>query len=212
MFRDNPPVENGIIRSVVFSFNYNDYARSYSATGWDISSEFEIANGIANYNRIFVDVRNYSLLKDIIPAVNNNIARFNTRIIFGAADKELPFQKSFDIGGLGTVPATGFKILNGNKMLLANLEFSYPTLELFGIKSIGLREGVTNIIISYDFGFASNSLSDNIFSGFDLNKETVLHGASIALGVLRDKVRLGVAFRLDKPESPRLILRFARPF
>ena len=211
-FRDNPSVENGIIRSIIFSFNYSSYARNYYLTGWNINSEFEIANGISNYNRIFLDVRNYFLMKNIFPFVNSSKARFNTRFMFGTADKELPFQKSYDIGGLGTIPATSFKSLNGNKMLLANLEFSYPTLELFGIDLMGIRESVTNTIISYDFGFACNSTSNNIFTGFDINKQTVLHGASVALGMFHDRIRLGVTFRLDKPESPRLIFRITQPF
>jgi hypothetical protein len=214
-FRANPSVENGIIRSIVFAFNYNSYAENYYLIGWDINSEFEIANGVSNYtnyNRIFLDVRNYSLLKSILPFVDNSQARFNTRLMFGTADKELPFQKSFDIGGLGTVSATSFKSLNGNKMLLANFELSYPTLELFGIDLMGLRKSVTNTIISYDFGFVYNSTSNNIFADFDINKQTVLHGVSVALGTFHDRIRLGVAFRLDKSESPRLILRLAKPF
>jgi hypothetical protein len=211
-FRDNPSVLNGIIRSFVFSCNYNSYAKDYYLTGWDINSEFEIANGVSKYNKFVLYVRNYSLLKNIISFINNSQVRFNTRLMFGTADQNLPFQKSFDIGGLGTVPATNFKTLNGNKMLLANLEFSYPTLELLGINSMNLSEDLTNIIISYDIGFTCNSISNTLFSGFNINKETVLHGVSIALGTFRDRIRLGLAFRLDKSESPRLIFRVARPF
>ena len=211
-FRDNPSVVNGVIRSVIFSFNYNSYVPNNYFTGWDINSEFEIASGVTEYNKIFLDVRRYLLLRNIIPFIDNNRARFNIRLMVGAADKELPFQKSFDIGGLGTVPAAGFKILNGNKMLLANLDIAYPVLELFGIKPFGMLEDLTSIIISYDFGFAANSMSNNIFNGFDMNKETVLHGLSVALSAFNEKVRFGAAFRLDKAEPPRLIFRIAQPF
>ena len=211
-FRDNPSVSDGIIKSVVFSFNYKNYDNNYYLNGWDINYEFEIANGVSNYNRMFLDVQNYLFLKNIIPFINNNRTRFNTRLLFGTANKTLPFQKSFDIGGLGTIPATGFNILRGNKMLLTNFELSYPILELFGLKYSGLIESYTSVIISYDFGFAYNSLSNNIFDGFNINKETVLHGAGIALGAFNDRIRLGVAFRLDKQESPRLFFKFTHPF
>lgn len=207
-FRLNPPVTEGILKSVILGFYHVTADRNdYLPYGWDIALNYENASGIASFNRILFDIRRYQLL--------GNEHHLSGRFIAGTADAHLPWQKSFEVGGLGTVPAVMFKSLSGNRMLLLNVEYSLPVYEFFSNFfdwDDYHNTNVGNFIISYDAGYAGNSDSQNMFNGFDINQKATRQDIGLAFGFDRNQVRIGAAFRLDKSEPAQFIFRISRPF
>ena len=209
-FRENPKVQNGILRSFIFSFRHIDISDwDYFPTGWNIIADYEIAQGFTSFNRLMIDIRNYFLF------LNNHSV--SVRVLAGTANNELPMQKSFELGGLGTIPAFSFKSLHGNRMLLANFDYAVP-FDINNIidvkyKTLHFRVGhIISLIFSYNIGFATSSTSKNLFKGFTLEKDFVAQDIGIALGFLNNKGRIGVAFRLDKNEPLIFVFRLSRPF
>ena len=207
-FRYNPPVNEGILKSVIFSFNHvTTNQKDYMPNGWDISFNYEKAMGISSFNRIFLDVRKYLYL------ANNN--HLSIRVMAGSADNYLPWQKSFEIGGLGTVPAARYNSLSGNRMLLANIDYSIPLLEVFTEFfdwNNYSHTGIGNLILSYDAGYADESASKNLFKGFNKDKNSSRQDFGVAFGFNRNKFRIGAAFRIDKSEPAQFVFRVCQPF
>ncbi len=207
-FRVNPPVAEGVLNSVIAGGYYNTIdERDYMPNGWKIALNVENGSGEAEYNRAFIDIRRYQDLSN-----GNHISG---RIIAGTADNQLPPQKAFELGGLGTIPAAKFKELSGNRMLLFNVEYSFPLSDLFSDLFDAVdshKHNTGNLIITYDAGFADNSFSKNPFNGFDFRKDNTRQDIGFAIGLNRNTIRLGAAFRLDRAEPARFILRISRPF
>jgi hypothetical protein len=209
-FRENPEVQSGILRSLTFSFRHIDVSDwDYFPIGWNIAVDYEITNGVASFNRLMIDIRNYFLFLDDYSV--------SVRVLAGTANNELPMQKSFELGGLGSIPASPFKSLGGNRMLLANFDYAVPFD--FDVKWLPFNEYYRidmkhkmSLIFSYNIGFATSSFSNNLFKGFVFEKDFVAQDMGIALGFLNNKGKIGIAFRLDKSKPPIFVFRISRPF
>lgn len=206
-FRNNPEVTNGLLKTLMLGAFYNSVDKyCYMPNGWDIEFHFEKTNGVESFNRVVLDVRRYQLF--------NNGHHLSGRIRFGSSNDILPEQKSFDIGGLGTIPGIAFKSLSGNRLLLFNIDYSLPIYELFGDsfdEEYKYNDRI-NIILSYDAGYLYNSSSKDYFKDFNFEKKYTRQDLGITLGLNRNSIRIGAAFRLDKSEPARFVFRISRPF
>jgi len=206
-FRNNPEVTNGILKTLMLGASYNSVERySYMPNGWDIELHFEKTNGVESFNRVVFDVKRYELF--------NNGHHLSGRVRFGSSNNILPEQKSFDIGGLGTIPGIAFKSLSGNRLLLFNIDYSFPIFELFDDffdEEYKYNDRI-NVIFSYDAGYLYNSTSKDYFKDFNFEKNYTRQDFGISIGLNRNLIRIGAAFRLDKSEPAKFVFRISRPF
>jgi hypothetical protein len=207
-FRFNPPAKEGLLQNLIFSVNHvTADQKEYMPNGWNISANYEIAGGISVYNRVLVDIRRYFLF--------DNQNHISLRVMAGSADHFLPWQKSFELGGIGTIPAVSHNSLSGNKMLMANIDYSIPFIDVFtGFFNWNNyhHNSLGNLIISYDAGYAYDSPSNNLFKGFSIDKQSTRQDLGLSFGFDRNKFRIGAAFRLDKNEPAQFIFRLNQPF
>jgi hypothetical protein len=207
VFRENPNINDGKIKSTIFSLNYITVrGKDISPTGWNIFSSYEIANGDYEYNRFIFDLRRYQKLSDDI--------RINGRAILGSVEKDLTVQRSFDLGGLGTVPAARYKSLSdGNRMLLGNVELIIRIPDGDEFLPLEIFNG-NDLIISYDAGMLRYMHPEiSLFDGFEnLKSDDFISDIGAAISFNRGSVRIGASFRLDKQESAKFFFRITQPF
>jgi hypothetical protein len=124
-WRNNPPVNDG--RAHVFDLNLHLDTRNSALdplAGWFIDAQYEYGRGdfaaipIAvvdppappdqmrlEYGRLFVDVRRYNRISPR--------RRLNGRLVLGGwlHGDELPYQRRFSVGGIGTLPGFDYRLL-----------------------------------------------------------------------------------------------------
>lgn len=87
--------------------------------GWKVLLDAEVApsrwSNTTVFERYVLEVRGYFRV-----STEENV---NARIILGASRGDLPIQKNFELGGIGTLRGYPFKMFPGNQMVLANLEY-----------------------------------------------------------------------------------------
>jgi outer membrane protein assembly factor BamA len=120
LFRDNPPVNEGRMKSILTSFEWHYVReRTYFTTGWNLALSAEIAGqpfaSDFSFHRYVIEATRYQPLR--------RYENLNLRLRAGSGRGDLPLQKGFELGGVSTIPAFGYKELSGNRMLLANLEY-----------------------------------------------------------------------------------------
>ncbi|MBE0558805.1 MAG: hypothetical protein IH628_16380, partial [Proteobacteria bacterium] len=119
-FRENPPITEGRMRSVVLSAGFNSATRTRRGMeGWTVygSAEFS-GKGLSSefsFSQLIVDARRYQPL--------GRYDGVNFRLRAGTSGGSLPVQRTYDIGGLGTIPGFPFKDQSGNRVLLGNIEY-----------------------------------------------------------------------------------------
>ncbi len=119
-FRLNPAIRPGKMRSIVSSAGLSSVTTTIDGPeGWSITAAAEFAEksfgSDFTFNRFVADIRRYEPL--------GQYDNLNVRFRVGTSEGNLPLQKTFEIGGLGTLPAYSFKDEMGNRMLLMNVEF-----------------------------------------------------------------------------------------
>ena len=212
IFRENPNIEEGRMKSILTSFKiHSTQSQRIFTSGWSASISIEAAGrafgGNYDFNSYTIDLRRY---QPITRYSNLNI-RFRT----ASATNDVPVQKSFELGGLSTLPAYRFKEFTGNRMLLANAEYLINGKMLDDVEffpSWLLRN--LNIIIFADAGYISNVDKDaSVIKGFqDINSKNLHSDWGIGIGTRDAKLRLGFAWRTDKSSPPMVFLRLNRPF
>ena len=211
VFRDNPLIDEGTMRGILVSIDIHHAGqRRYMTTGWSAAASVEFAGrtfrGDFDFNRYVIDVRRYQPLSDY-----DNI---NFRFRAASATGNVPLQKSFELGGISTLPAYTFKELAGNRMLLTNVEYivNGKLLETDGIPGWFLRN--FNLILFFDAGYTAIGLTDDSFlAGFNnLNSGTIKSDWGLGIGTRDGKMRLGFAWRNDVSEPVRVFFRIDRPF
>jgi outer membrane translocation and assembly module TamA len=114
---------------------------------------------------------------------------FAARAIGGWSDGVLPPQRTFSIGGIGSVHGYDFKAQTGSSMALVNLEYE-----------IGWRGGLKGVGF-FDAGRAAPAGVDTPW----------LKGVGWGIGV--GDMRVDFGYRLDDvPSSLQILLRFSRSF
>ena len=123
-FRLNPFINEGNMRSLVFSINLDTrYDARTPESGWYLNGTAEFAgqfagrdlNGDFNFDRYVVDLRRYQ------PLSYSESLDFRVRV--GSSRGNVPEQFLFDLGGISTLPGYNFKEFTGDRMVMFNSEY-----------------------------------------------------------------------------------------
>lgn len=211
-FRNNPDINDGKIHSIILALNLHRIDdRKLHLAGWSTAFTAEFAGksfkGDYEFNRYVFDARRYQPI--------GKYDNINFRFRAATSNGFLPIQRSYELGGISTMPAYMFKELTGNRLLLANIEyvvngkmFSDDTGFPFSMLSS------MNLILFFDAGYI-NSVTDVVTfdEGFDTFKLNSLKSdLGFALGSRDEKYRLGFAWKTDVKSPVSVFFRMSRPF
>lgn len=218
-FRPNPRINDGNLNSVVVSLGMNTLADlDVRDHGWDVQFQYEKAGDFAAgdfaFSQLLLDLRRYQPLGEHV--------NVNLRLRGGVSDGMLPRQRAFELGGPGTLPGYRFKELSGSSVALVNAEFIVRSSIVGNARGWARRLlSATNLIFFADAG-SVNASAPLVTRGVDHGALPAEFGdeflddwksdVGIAFGSADGNFRIGAAWRLDRAESPTLVLRLSRPF
>lgn len=212
VFRDNPPIDDGSMRSVFGSAGLTTVSKTaYGPEGWSVYASGELARsrfgGDFSFRRVVADVRRFQPL-----GMYDNL---NVRIRVGSSGGILPVQKTFDLGGLGTLNARRFKSETGNRMILGNAEYIINGDFLHDLDfwpSFLLRH--FNFIFLADAGWIDTALpSTDWMEGFEkVRLSDFRSDLGVGISNRSGSFRAAVVWRTDVSAPARFIFRFDRPF
>ncbi|RMI06592.1 MAG: hypothetical protein D6681_08460 [Calditrichaeota bacterium] len=209
-FRPNPQLgeDAGTMGSVLLQVTVDtrdDWERP--RRGWFTRVAYERASpelgGVFDFRRYLAETRVY------VPTGAGEQLRLRVRA--GTAEGHLPWQKSFEIGGISTLRAFPFKAFGGNRMVLANVEYLLsPNIFEDFLGTGGLR-----FILFADGGDAWQDKENQSFreslSSFSLNRWKTDVGVGIA--DQDEDIRINIAKRTDRSANDILVtLRLQRAF
>ncbi len=209
-FRDNPPVNAGNVRSLLLTFDLHKL-NSYKQEGWSVSLSSEFAGkafkGDYDFNRYVLDLRRYQPI--------SRYDKINLRLRLATSDGDLPEQRTFEIGGISTMPAFSYKQFAGNRMILGNIEYVVDG-SMFSDGTdfpLSIIDDV-NLILFADAGYVTEVPGSRSFDkGFDKFKfNAVKSDWGFGFGSRDGKFRLGFAWRTDIKAPPTVFIRLSRPF
>jgi hypothetical protein len=217
-FHVNPMIDDGTMRSVVLTGGLSTIERwRRTTTGWNTFAQLESGtldrSGVIasvgapafdkNFTRAVIDIRRFQPLSKY-----DNI---NLRVRFGSLKGGYILQKGFELGGINTLPAYGFKEFAGNRMVLANVEYA---LNGSVFDDVNFWPGFLTLMVFADAGnaqFADTKL--DLTDGFkNFAVSNMKSDLGFALGWHDESARLGFAWRTDKGGPPMVFLRLSRPF
>jgi hypothetical protein len=219
-FREVPPVADAALRSFAFTLQA-DYLslRSWSEPQFGIAIEAELGSGEDRPDDLEKSLRTFDMQSFVVDA------RLKTAVIPGVlwlalraragattSDGEtlrdgLP-QRWFTIGGVGTLPGFPDNEFAGNRMLLVNTDL------LFRPIASGIGRNL-RIIVSNDAGAVSVAGPGDRDDPFTIGPASISdwkYSTGIYLGAPAARFRIGVAWRTDRMESPRFVMRLSETF
>lgn len=213
-FRKNPMMDEGFFRALWGHVILDTRSTSKrNPRGWYVQVEAEHAGdnlgGDFHYDRILGDIRYYysNLMKK---------EGIDVRLMWGSSHGDLPWQKSFYLGGFSTLRGFPYKAFpngwnspGGNRMILAQLEY-----RIWGKTEFGIFEPWQMILFT-DAGWVSRAEAEADFlNGFeDLTWKNVRHDVGIAISDRKQSFRIDVARRTDTGKKPYTVsFRIQRPF
>jgi hypothetical protein len=211
LFHNNPPIDEGRMKSILAAFEIqNLQSHKIFTSGCSAALSAEHAGyglrGDFDFDRYQADFRRYQPF--------SRYDNLNLRLRAGAATGSVPAQKLFELGGISTMPAFGYKDFSGNRILLANAEYLVNGKMLDGVDlfpSWLLRN--VNLILFMDAGYAATSPDNSIVKGFEgLNYSTLKSDWGFGFGTRDAKLRIGFAWRTDISEPVHAFIRLDRPF
>ena len=140
-FRVNPRINEGRMQSVVAAVDGGKVrGLRWIPSGVAFRAEAEFGEGLGgdfNFTRYVGDVRGYFRLA--------SDAGLALRVRGGTSQGDLPIQKSFTLGGAGSVRAYPQNIFRGSEMVLANAELTFYDVDpldgiLGGVAMFGLLD------------------------------------------------------------------------
>jgi hypothetical protein len=215
-FRPNRTIAGGTLRALVLGYTFDTrglsdddpeatYERHLAddlfrgtrrqAFGWRTDWTSEIAGhglgGDYEFDRHILNTRAY------VPLSNRH--SLAARLIVGFGGGELPVERQFAIGGIGSVRGYAFKEAAGERMTLANLEYR------FDIVGRGSRQdfGSVRLLLLFDAGRVQHPIGG---SSTDWLRGT-------GLGIQTGPIRVEFGFRLnDIPDSRQILVRLGPTF
>lgn len=213
-FRKNPMMDEGLFRTLWVNVILDTRSKSKrNPKGWYVQIEGEHAGGDLggdfHYDRFLGNIRYY---------YSNLIKKegIDFRLLLGSSHGDLPWQKSFYLGGFSTLRGYPYKAFpqgwnspGGNRMILAQLEY-----RIWGKTEFGIFEPWQMIVFT-DAGWVSRAKGEaDFFNGFDdLTWKTIHHDVGIAIADRKQSFRIDVARRTDTGKKPYTVsFRIQRPF
>ncbi len=198
-FRDNPPVDEGFMNSLVFQAELENVRIARSArkhakrVGWRLAGEVEHSGAALGsdfrFTRYRVDVTRYQPL--------SRWENLDFRLMLGSATGDLPLQKTMYVGGVSTLRAHDYKEFGGNHMALLNVEYRLSSGR-FSRDRIFVLDPFS-IILFADAGTAWSRPIDSyteLFSGFD--SERIETDIGVGLGDEKDLFRFDIARNVSR--------------
>ena len=217
-FPENPSMDSGELRSFMGGF-VMDSRNSISQTtgGWYIQAEYEHAGedikSDFHFDRLMVDIRRYQSL--------GYFNGLDLRLRIGSSKGNLPWQKSFHLGGLSTLRGFPYKVFpegrmhsGGNRMILAQAEYRMGSQDLPDEMGLWILEEL-NIILFVDAGWVGYADEDSpVYRGFKhLLWSSFKSDVGIALTNQEGNLRFEIARRTDTSHKPFVFLfRISRSF
>ncbi|HXW08048.1 MAG TPA: DUF5686 family protein [Vicinamibacterales bacterium] len=215
-FRPNAPIPPGRIRALVLAYSWDTRgvadgtpARNYAqhliddlfrgsrrqGFGARVDWTTEIAGhglgGDREYDRHVLNARGYLPLTP-----RQSLA---ARALLGFSNGELPPERQFALGGIGSVHGYAFKEARGGRMTLFNAEYR---LDLLG-RWEGPAGGVLRALLFFDAG--------RVHDPIDSSSTDWLRG--VGIGLQTGPVRVEFGFRADDvPESRQVLVRLGSTF
>jgi hemolysin activation/secretion protein len=180
-FRENPLIDEGKMNSVVAHLQAGYVRGFYSVPrGTALQAEVEFGEDFGGdfaFTRYEVDGRAY------LPITYYGSLSLRSRV--GYATGEVPFQKTFSVGGIGSVRAYPQNYFRGTQMFLGNAELAFDDVDLlFGdLQPFGF----------VDLGWVGTS--DDDFLAF--NQKELFAAAGFGVGLDQRRLRIEVAWPID---------------
>lgn len=179
--RVNPAIDEGRMQSFVFSAEGGKVrSLDYLPRGVAFRAEAEVSEGLGgdfSFARFLGDVRAYVA----VTRFSNLSMRLRAGYMTG---DDMPFQKMFTVGGVGTSRAYPQNFFIGSRMLLANAEFAFYEAEI-------LDEFLEDFQV---FGLFDAAWVNNNRNAFDVGD--VIPSAGFGLGFWDRSLRLELAWPL----------------
>jgi hypothetical protein len=174
-FRGNPSIDEGRMHSVVFRLEAGRVGGLYSLPqGWSAQVEAELGSAVGgdfSFNRYQADIRWYES--------PDHWYGFSARLRGGFATNDAPVQKTFTIGGLGTVRAWPQNSIRGTRSVSGTLEAA--------IDGVNFLISGLQLFVFGDLGWAG--FSDSSF----LSSDQTLGALGGGLGFDQRRVRVELA-------------------
>lgn len=200
-FRENIVADEGRMASAVFTLEGGRVRGLQSLPrGVAFRAEAELGQGLGgdfSFNRYTGDVRTYMPL--------NRFSSLSLRLRGGLATGDVPLQKQYTIGGQGSLRGYPQNALFGERLVLANAEYT--------VAEVDLLDDLFDDLQIFGFGDAGWT---NRFAGTNrFQLDDMLASAGFGVGLDERTVRLELAWPLNDAfgnTSPALWLRFSPTF
>ncbi len=205
VFRSNPAIAPGWMRSVVVDIQHREYTGQTKRTGWIADLRLEkTVSGDFDFSMLTLEAIRYQPLFSGL--------QFDVRFRAGTSNGVLPLQRSYEIGGLNTLNAFRVDEFNGNRLLLLNAELLFSP-QLFKHSDF-FPLNTFSFILFGDVGQVGDAnSSDGLMSGWNLmTVHDFKSDFGVGLGSGNGDFRIFVAWRTDIASSPNFGILVARPF
>jgi hemolysin activation/secretion protein len=200
--RDNPAIDDGRTRSVLFRLERLARRSSSARAGLYHWGEIERAGGelggAFDYLRALGDLR--SVLR-LSPATTLSLRA----VVGSCTDGTLPRQKRFGVGGVDGLRAHALNARTGNQVALGQAEY---TVGLWALRGEGFEAGL-HALAFVDAGTAW----DNPSHRWDVTNQRFLSDAGVGVATNEDDLRIYVARDLAASDADWVwSFRLQRPF
>jgi hypothetical protein len=203
-WRANPAVDDGEIHAVTAGLDYDSRANKKSPrNGMKNRLRAETAGGSLGgdfaYRRYTADLRAY------FSPGPSHVAK--ARLMLGTTSNGdfLPFQKTFAIGGIGTLRGYQYRHFRGRHLFLANGDWSWELFKRTSRNAM-LKTGLS-VVLFTDFGLAWDA------PRWDLGHRQPAWDAGLGIGTTDETLRVYFARDLRAERSPvHVTLRVARAY
>jgi outer membrane protein assembly factor BamA len=203
-WRANPAVDDGNLRSVTFGLAYDTRSTpQFPRRGMWHQLAVETAGGSLGgdwtYLRYTGDLRAY-----LSPGPSHVV---KARALLGTTSEggDLPFQKTFAVGGIGTLRAYPFRHFRGRHVFLLNGDWSWEVLRRSS-RNVAIKTGLS-VVLFTDYGIAWDAPTWNLGDqkpGWD---------AGLGVGTTDETLRVYFARDLRAEHSPvNVTLRITRSY
>ncbi len=192
-WRENPPADAGDFRAARFFVGYDSRAHgSKPRRGMWHRLEAETAGGSLGgdfaYIRYLGDLRAY-----LAPAPSHFV---KVRLMGGTTSQDdfLPLQRTFAVGGIGTLRATPFRQFRGRHLFLANADWAWEVLRRSS-KNAALKTGLS-LVLWNDVGVAWDARE------WDLGHRKPAWNAGVGIGTTDENLRVYFGRDLRAEHAP----------